>query len=95
MSSSKEVPTATEAYAVGPLDIFLLFSFVGFLIYWFMRKKESKPEITGLAGLKKLSAPVPTSVDTSGFLAKMKKSGRCLFHEVLHIIITNIQVFII
>lgn len=74
MSSSEEIPVATEAYAVGPLDVFLLVSFVGFVIYWFMRRKESKPEITGLAGLKKLSAPV-LNVDTSGFLSKMKKSG--------------------
>ena len=78
-SSTEETVEATEAYAVGPLDIFLLISFVGLLVYWFMGKKDKKPEISGLAGLKKLGTPASMSTNDSGFLTKMKKSGKSFF----------------
>ena len=68
-----------EAYAVGPIDLLLLFSFVGLLIYWYMKKKSTlkPPEITGLSGLKQINTlSNGAATDSSGFLAKMKKSGR-------------------
>jgi len=79
MGSDSEDTVSGDAYMVGPLDMILLVSFVGFLVYWFMgKKKENKPEITGLAGLTRLSAPM-TQADTSGFLSKMKKGGISCF----------------
>ena len=77
-SSDGDAAVAAEAYQVGPLDVFLLISFVGFFIYWFFGKKEAKPEITGLAGLRRINQLPPMNTDTSGFLAKMKKSGNLL-----------------
>lgn len=66
-----------ETYSVGPLDIFLLMSFFGLIMYYYRNKnKEKKPEITGLAGLTRTSIPVTTQMDSSGFLAKMKKGGK-------------------
>lgn len=74
--SEETVPESGDAFAIGPLDMFLLISFVGFLVYWFFSKKKEhkKPEITGLAGLQRSTLPVATS-DSSGFISKMKKGG--------------------
>ena len=69
---------AAEVYSVSLLDIFLIFSFIGLLVYWWMSKnKDTKPEISGLAGLKQLNTQAlsNSSDDSSGFLGKMKKSG--------------------
>ena len=78
---SEEVESG-DAFAVGPLDMFLMLSFVGFLLYWFFGKKKQdiKPEITGLAGLQKSAMPVVTNNDSSGFVSKMKKGGMILFN---------------
>ena len=75
--SEEVVPESGDAFAIGPLDMFLLISFVGFLLYWFLGKKKenSKPEITGLAGLQRSTLPVAASTDLSGFISKMKKGG--------------------
>ena len=75
-----ETVMAGEAYAVGPLDLILLLSFVGLVVYWFMRKRsEMKPELDGLIGLKQINTQtlsnLSTEDDDSGIVGKMKKSG--------------------
>ena len=75
--SEEAVPESGDAFAVGSLDMVLLISFVGFLLYWFFGKKKenNKPEITGLAGLQRTALPAVSSIDSSGFISKMKKGG--------------------
>ena len=88
-SETEEAAVSGDAYMVGPLDMILLVSFVGFLVYWFMgKKKDDKPEITGLAGLTRLNAPLTTQADSSGFLSKMKKGGYyfVLFFLSIHVL---------
>lgn len=74
---------ATEAYAVGPLDLILLFSFIGLIVYWFMRKKsEPKSRVNGLIDLQPVNIQNLNNVDvvdSSGFVSKMKKSGNEIF----------------
>lgn len=73
---------ATEAYAVGPLDLILLFSFIGLIVYWFMRKKsEPKSRVNGLIDLQPVNIQNLNNVDvvdSSGFVSKMKKSGKTI-----------------
>jgi len=60
-------------YSVSPLDLIVLFSFVGLLLWWFFKKKEEpKPVLNGLAGLKQISSTKNVAAsDSNSFLEKM------------------------
>uniref|UniRef100_A0A7M5USV6 Uncharacterized protein n=2 Tax=Clytia hemisphaerica TaxID=252671 RepID=A0A7M5USV6_9CNID len=81
MTETEEaIAESGDAFMLGSLDILVLLSFVGFLLYWFFGKRSDdnqyKPEITGLAGLKQVSTVTASFTDSSGFISKMKKGGK-------------------
>lgn len=76
--AGEEVVLAGNAYSVGPLDVVLLLSFVGILLYLLSKKREEqkKPVLNGLAGLKQLNINTAAATSTAtGFVEKMKATG--------------------
>lgn len=66
-----------EKPLVGTVDIVLLASFIGVLLYWFCGRKK-KAETAALTQ-KLVLAPTPKiSQDDTSFIGKMKKSGKSL-----------------
>ena len=67
-----------ESYAVGPLDVLLILSFIGFIIYYFMKPKSDVNRDQILKGLSTLQpiSKQESAFDNSNFVSKMKKSGK-------------------
>jgi len=73
MDESTDSIATGSLYSVSPLDLIVLFSFVGLLLWWFFKKKEEpKPVLNGLAGLKQISSTKNVAAsDSNSFLEKM------------------------
>jgi len=78
MDESGDSVATGSVYSVGPFDLIVLFSFVGLLLWWFLRKKEEpKPVLNGLAGLKQISSTNNVAAsDSSSFFEKMKSADK-------------------
>lgn len=81
MDGVTNTDSSGEVFAVGPWDIALCVSFVGIILYWlFQRKSEMKTELNSIVGLSANNVDANGMVaESSGFLAKMMKSGNGLF----------------
>lgn len=75
--AGEEVVLAGNTYSVGPLDVVLLLSFVGILLYLLSKKREEqkKPVLNGLADLKQLNINTAAASMATGFVEKMKATG--------------------
>eukprot|EP00794_Sanderia_malayensis_P019243 gene19243-21171_t len=67
---------------VGPLDIFLLLSFIGVLVYWFYGRKKSaakdENDDMGLTQISQTSKYTTQLSSNSSFVTKMKHSGKSI-----------------
>ncbi|PFX23368.1 NADPH--cytochrome P450 reductase [Stylophora pistillata] len=66
-----------EKPLVGTVDIVLLASFIGVLLYWFCGRKK-KTETAALTQKLVLAPTTKISQDDTSFIGKMKKSGKSL-----------------
>ncbi len=78
---SEDPVKADSSAMLGPLDIFLLLSFIGFLGYWLFGRKKAKKDDSDEIGLTQIVPPDKISRQFSSnasFVTKMKNSGKSI-----------------